>query len=62
MPLLVHIAPDNKVNALRRIGITPTRLRPDAERYPEFDRVVWAFPVRPSYVLMHSEINFAAFA
>ncbi len=54
MPLLVHIAPENKANTLRRNGISPTRLRPDAERHPEFDRVVWAFPVLPSYVLTHS--------
>jgi hypothetical protein len=54
MPLLVHITPENNANSLRRYGISPTRLRPDAERYPEFDRVVWAFPVLPSTVLTHS--------
>ncbi len=54
MPVLVYITPENKAKALRRNGISPTRLRPDTEHHPEFDRVVWAFPVLPSYVLTHS--------
>jgi hypothetical protein len=54
MPLLVHITPDNKANALRRNGLSPTRLRLDPERHPEFDRVVWAFAVLPSYMSTHS--------
>jgi hypothetical protein len=54
MPLFVHITPENEANALRRNGISPKGYRPDPESHPEFDRVVWAFPVLPSYVLTHS--------
>jgi hypothetical protein len=51
MVLLVHIAPESEARAIRRNGIAPTRWRPDPYGYPECDRVVWAFPVLPSYTL-----------
>jgi len=52
MPVLVHIAPANKANLIRRNGIAARKLHPDAG--PGFDRLVWAFPVLPSYTLTHS--------
>lgn len=54
MPLLVHIAPENTVSAIRRNGIAPRRLRNALAGHPEHDRLVWAFPVLPSYTLTHS--------
>jgi hypothetical protein len=54
LPLLVHIAPENKITAIRRNGIAPRRLRRALEEHPECDRLVWAFPVLPSYTLTHS--------
>ncbi|NJM36246.1 MAG: hypothetical protein HC850_17875 [Rhodomicrobium sp.] len=54
MPLLVHITPENKAKAIRRHGIAARRTRPGPEDHPEFDRIVWAFPVLLCYVLTHS--------
>jgi hypothetical protein len=51
MPLLVHIAPGNEANSIRRGGIAARRI-PGADL--PFERVVWAFPVLPSYTLTHS--------
>ncbi len=51
MPLLVHIAPEAAAKTIRRTGIAATRWKPDPQNYPEYDRVVWAFPVLPSYTL-----------
>lgn len=53
MPLLVHIAPENKATAIRRNGIAPRRLSSPLEGHPDHDRLVWAFPVLPSYTLTH---------
>lgn len=54
MPLLVHIAPQNAVPAIRHNGIAPTRWKRPWQDAPELDRAVWAFPVLPSYTLTHS--------
>jgi hypothetical protein len=54
LPLLVHIAPENNANAIRRNGIAPRRLGAPLEAFPDVDRLVWAFPVLPSYTLTHS--------
>jgi hypothetical protein len=51
MPLLVHIAPENQVSAIRCNGIAPTRWKPDPRDHPQCDRVVWAFPVLASHTL-----------
>jgi hypothetical protein len=51
MPLLVHIAPGNEANSISRSGIAARRI-PGADL--PFARVVWAFPVLPSYTLTHS--------
>ena len=51
MPLLVHIAPEAEARTIRRTGIAPTRCKPDPRAHPQWDRVVWAFPVLPSYTL-----------
>jgi len=53
MPRLVHITAGNILERLRRNGIAATRWSPDPMRHPEHDRVVWAFPVLPSYTLTH---------
>lgn len=54
MPLLVHIAPENKANAIRRNGVAPSRLRGALNGHADVDRLVWAYPVLPSYTLTHS--------
>jgi hypothetical protein len=54
VPLLVHIAPENKVSAIRRNGIAPRRLSAPLQAYAGIDRLVWAFPVLPSYTLTYS--------
>lgn len=54
MPRLVHIAAENVSKKIRRNGIAARRWMPDPDRHPEHDRVVWAFPVLPSYTLTHS--------
>ena len=54
MPLLVHIAPGNEANSISRNGIAPRRIAGGGGREFPFERVVWAFPVLPSYTLTHS--------
>lgn len=53
MPLLVHIAPGNRANDIGRSGIAARRV-PGSDREIPFQRVVWAFPILPSYTLTHS--------
>ncbi len=55
MPLLVHIAPANQMKKIARNGIAPRRIPGGGpgKEFP-FDRVVWAFPVLPSYTLTHN--------
>ena len=53
MPLLVHIAPGNEASSISRNGIAPGRNPGGGKEFP-FERVVWAFPVLPSYTLTHS--------
>ncbi len=53
MPLLVHIAPEPEAGKIRRYGIAPRRWPPDPVRHPQYDRVVWAFPVLESFTLTH---------
>ncbi|MBL8565363.1 MAG: hypothetical protein JNM89_06570 [Hyphomicrobiaceae bacterium] len=54
MVKLVHIAAENQAARIRRNGIAPTRHSPDPARHPEFDRVVWTFPVLASFTLTYS--------
>ena len=54
MAILVHIAPENQANSIRRTGIAPRRWKTDLHGHPGVNRTVWAFPVLPSYTLTHS--------
>lgn len=54
MPRLVHIAAENASKRIRRNGIAARRWMPDPEGHPEHNRVVWAFPILPSYTLTHT--------
>jgi hypothetical protein len=50
VPLLVHIAPENAANKIRRNGIATSRIRGEMRGQ---NRFVWCFPVLPSYTLTH---------
>jgi hypothetical protein len=55
MPLLVHIAPANQANAIRRSGLAARRTsKGQAMAGFAFERVLWAFPVLPSYTLTYN--------
>ena len=54
MPLLVHIAPAGQANKIARNGIAASRIPGGGGREFPFDRVVWAFPVLPSYTFTYS--------
>jgi hypothetical protein len=54
MTLFVHIAPEGVAKRIRRNGIQARRMAPDPANHPEHRRVVWAFPVLPSYTLTYS--------
>lgn len=54
MPRLVHITAENIAKKIRKNGISAARFVPSAHEYPRHDRVVWAFPILPSYTLTHS--------
>ncbi len=54
MALFVHLAPEPKLKAILRNGISPTVWQPDPRGHPQLDRVVWAFPVLASYTITHS--------
>ena len=55
MPRFIHLAPEPLAKRIRRHGIQPTRVRSWLSRYgmDEFDRLVWAFPVTPSFAISH---------
>jgi hypothetical protein len=49
MPRFIHLAPESFAKRIRRNGIQPTRVR----GWEDADRLVWSFPVTPSYTLSH---------
>lgn len=55
MARFIHLAPEPMLKRIRRGGIQPTRVRRMMARFgvPGVDRVVWAFPVTPSFTLSH---------
>src|SRR4051812_31039527 len=53
MPRFIHLAPESVVKRIRRNGIQPTRIRGWDRLPPGRDRLVWSFPVMPSYTISH---------
>lgn len=55
MPRFIHLAPEPLTGRIRRNGIQPTRVGDWLARngVPELDRLVWAFPVTPSFAVSH---------
>jgi hypothetical protein len=55
MPRFIHLAPEPLVKRIRRGGIAPTRIRGWGPRWsmPGVDRLVWSFPVTPSFTISH---------
>src|SRR5262245_682575 len=55
MPRLIHLAPEPLAKRIRRNGIQPRRIpaRSATGALHGVDRLVWAFPVTPSFTLSH---------
>jgi hypothetical protein len=55
MPRFIHLAPEPMAKRIRRNGIQPTRVRDWLVRsgLKGIDRLVWAFPVTPSFTVSH---------
>jgi hypothetical protein len=55
MPRFIHLAPEPLAKRVRRNGIQATRIGDWFARrgLPDVDRLVWAFPVTPSYSISH---------
>lgn len=55
MPRFIHLAPEPLARRIRRNGIQPTRAGDWLARngVADFDRLVWAFPVTPSFAVSH---------
>jgi hypothetical protein len=52
MPRFTHLAPEPLAKRIRRSGIQPTRVGAWLG-LGAYDRLVWAFPVTPSFTLSH---------
>src|SRR5262245_58890118 len=55
MARFIHLAPEPLTKRIRRNGIQPTPARDWLARsgIDDVDRVVWAFPVTPSFTVSH---------
>lgn len=55
MPRFIHLAPEPLAKRIRRNGIHPTRVGDWLARsgLEGIDRLVWAFPVTPSFTISH---------
>ncbi|MEZ6141482.1 MAG: hypothetical protein R3B84_12995 [Zavarzinella sp.] len=51
MAIFVHLAPENKSDAIRRSGIKPRRLKHPLEE--GYDRIVFAMPVTDNFYVSH---------
>lgn len=55
MPRFIHLAPEPLVKRIQRNGIQPTSIRGWGPRWslPGVDRLVWSYPITPSFTVTH---------